>query len=304
MAFILSNGQNKYKFPILPQQFTVTPNTKTAIQKTIGGVVAQFLGFYITFKAKGLVNTVPMNKGGLEGEAAVLARFVEECHMAQKNGSTTNMTFEEKELIDVPVALGDFSVSQSLETVAFTYDLTMYENKMSELKNNDSYSEYFSGIISEIGFTDTGTGWHGGNGSTETALKYKEITGWPGLTTTASGSSNSNQTTPAHGSKIMTPSQAQAYAKSLLSKYGWGQGQFQYLVDVWNKESSWNMNAENPYTHAYGIPQCNPSWHPIGATQAFKDNAMEQIQWGLQYIKERYGSPEAAWESELTRGWY
>lgn len=305
MAFILTNGANKYKFPMIPQKFTYEPHPKTAIQKTIGGVVVQFLGFYVTFTASGLVNTKPLDKGGLEGEEAALATFIEECHMAQKEGQSSVMTFDEKGLIEVPVAIGDFSITQEVNTVAFTYTITMYENQMSNLKQNNKLSEYFDGIIKEIGFSDTGTGWHGGNGSTETSLKFKQLTGWPGLVSTSSGSTSQVQAN-AKGSAIMTPSQAQAYAKALAQKeYGWGATQWGYLYKVWEKESRWNMHAENQYSGAYGIPQANPKGgHPIADSPSYRNNAMTQIQWGLKYIKDRYGNPEGAWQSEVDNGWY
>jgi hypothetical protein len=36
----------------------------------------------------------------------------------------------------------------------------------------------------------------------------------------------------------------------------------------------------------------------------YMTDATTQIKWGLRYIKERYGSPEAAWAHEEADGWY
>jgi hypothetical protein len=36
----------------------------------------------------------------------------------------------------------------------------------------------------------------------------------------------------------------------------------------------------------------------------WKTSAKTQIRWGLEYIRERYGSPHGAWEHELADGWY
>ena len=48
---------------------------------------------------------------------------------------------------------------------------------------------------------------------------------------------------------------AQAVARSMMGSYGWGDDQFSCLVSLWNRESSWNYQAENASSGAYGIPQ-------------------------------------------------
>ncbi len=62
--------------------------------------------------------------------------------------------------------------------------------------------------------------------------------------------------------------------------------QMSCLSKLYGKESAWNPNAVNG-SH-YGIPQ--------GRSEYLKTaTAEEQIQWGLKYIDNRYGSPCAAW---------
>jgi hypothetical protein len=36
----------------------------------------------------------------------------------------------------------------------------------------------------------------------------------------------------------------------------------------------------------------------------WQTSAATQITWGLTYIQQRYGSPEAAWGHEQANGWY
>jgi hypothetical protein len=36
----------------------------------------------------------------------------------------------------------------------------------------------------------------------------------------------------------------------------------------------------------------------------WQTNYKTQIRWGLKYIKQRYGTPTAAWNSFLKKGWY
>ncbi|MBN6778846.1 CHAP domain-containing protein [Pseudoclavibacter alba] len=94
---------------------------------------------------------------------------------------------------------------------------------------------------------------------------------------------------------LKTPAGAQSYALSALSKHGWGSEQGQCLVKLWTGESGWMWNAENPSSGAYGIVQALPPEKMASAGADWKTNPATQINWGLGYIKERYGSPCEAW---------
>jgi resuscitation-promoting factor RpfB len=101
----------------------------------------------------------------------------------------------------------------------------------------------------------------------------------------------------------------QAIAKMLAASYGWATGQnWTDLVQLWDRESSWSNTAQNPGSGAYGIPQALPyskmpksAWPPADGGSS---NATAQISWGLNYIKETYGSPTSAWAHEESQGWY
>jgi hypothetical protein len=99
----------------------------------------------------------------------------------------------------------------------------------------------------------------------------------------------------------LTPRQV---AIELLRRFRWSKRQFRYLDLLWSRESSWNVRAFNPYSGAYGIPQAVPGAKMASAGPRWRTSARTQILWGLDYIKERYGSPEAAWDHELSTGWY
>jgi len=100
--------------------------------------------------------------------------------------------------------------------------------------------------------------------------------------------------------------QAQAYARSRLGAYGWGPGQMPPLIALWNGESGWNRLARNPSSGAYGIPQALPPGKMGPAANPPTSSAAAQINWGLGYIKGRYGSPGSAYGSWLSRSphWY
>jgi hypothetical protein len=95
-----------------------------------------------------------------------------------------------------------------------------------------------------------------------------------------------------------------AIARRLLHHFHWSRRQFRYLNPLWDRESSWNVFASNPYSGAYGIPQAVPGSKMATAGSHWRTSARTQIRWGLRYIKDQYGSPRAAWEHELATGWY
>lgn len=90
----------------------------------------------------------------------------------------------------------------------------------------------------------------------------------------------------------------QSYAHELVLSYGWSEEDFNSLVNLWNRESGWNPNASNG--SCYGIPQSCP-YSKMGSN--YKDWKV-QIQWGLNYIQNRYGTPTEAWNNFQAKGWY
>ena len=97
---------------------------------------------------------------------------------------------------------------------------------------------------------------------------------------------------------------AQAVARSMMGSYGWGDDQFSCLVSLWNRESSWDYQAENASSGAYGIPQSLPGSKMGSVGADWRTNPTTQIVWGLGYISGRYGSPCSAWAHSEATGWY
>lgn len=91
-----------------------------------------------------------------------------------------------------------------------------------------------------------------------------------------------------------------AIVQGLAAARGWGGGrQWAALDKLINKESGWNPNAANKTSSARGLFQKMTSVHgPIEKSVA------GQAQWGLNYIKKRYGSPLKAWGHSQRTGWY
>ncbi len=116
------------------------------------------------------------------------------------------------------------------------------------------------------------------------------------------GSGSLNPAIP--GGAVNDPAGAQTYASATLGSFGWGQDQFPCLVQLWERESNWRTNATNPYSGAYGIAQSLPASNYAKAGADWLTNYHTQVNWGLGYIQDRYGSPCGAWAHSQSVGWY
>lgn len=115
----------------------------------------------------------------------------------------------------------------------------------------------------------------------------------------------------------------QKIAQGLLSRYGWGAGEMLPLIGLWTMESGWNPLAKNPSSGAFGIAQAlghgqgaataapngenNYGGYGLTAAQARaanEGNPVYQIIWGLNYIKQTYGTPSAAYAFDKAHGGY
>lgn len=93
-------------------------------------------------------------------------------------------------------------------------------------------------------------------------------------------------------------------ARALLSEFGFSSSEFGCLDSLWTRESNWRVNADNPSSSAYGIPQALPGSKMSSAGSDWATNPATQIRWGLGYIQNRYGSPCGAWGHSQSHGWY
>lgn len=90
----------------------------------------------------------------------------------------------------------------------------------------------------------------------------------------------------------------------MLSQYNWGAAEFACYDRIITQESNWLWYADNPTSSAYGIPQALPGSKMASAGADWRTNPATQIKWGLGYVKDRYGTPCAAWSFKQGHGWY
>lgn len=94
-------------------------------------------------------------------------------------------------------------------------------------------------------------------------------------------------------------------AKQILkNKYGYGNAQYQCFNNIIIRESNWDINATNPSSGAYGIPQSLPGNKMASVGDDWRTNPATQITWGIEYMNDRYGSPCSAWGFKSSHGWY
>jgi hypothetical protein len=106
------------------------------------------------------------------------------------------------------------------------------------------------------------------------------------------------------GEETISQGDPQAIAAALLPSFGFSSSQMSCLVPLWMGESGWRVNAENTSSGAYGIPQALPGSKMATAGADWQTSAETQIEWGLGYIRDRYGSPCGAWGFKQSHGWY
>jgi hypothetical protein len=102
----------------------------------------------------------------------------------------------------------------------------------------------------------------------------------------------------------VTPGTLRATAAQMVADRGWSESEFLCVNDIWDNESHWRVDAYNPSSGAYGIPQARPGSKMSAFGSDWRTNPVVQIEWGLSYIAGRYGTPCVAWEFWQSHLWY
>jgi hypothetical protein len=140
-------------------------------------------------------------------------------------------------------------------------------------------------------------------------LDSKAVTADPSQITAGQQAQSSGDTSGGTGITTTAapadPTAAETIGKEELADFGFSVStQWDCLYDLWERESGWNVYAENPESGAYGIPQSLPGDKMASVASDWETNPTTQIIWGLGYIKSVYGTPCAAWQNEVNYGYY
>ncbi|KAA8816594.1 DUF348 domain-containing protein [Bifidobacterium callitrichos] len=175
------------------------------------------------------------------------------------------------------------------------------QNNNTSKPNTDTSKPNDSGSTNKPGADDSSSNSGNSNNSGSTS-KPNTNTGGSNNSGNSGGSSNNSGGSSTSG-RLWHPSisQAKTYAAAAAAQRGWTGAEWDALVWIWEHESGWRWNADNPSSDAYGIPQALPG-SKMGT--GWQDDGAVQIDWGLSYISGRYGSPTKAKEFWLKNNWY
>lgn len=110
------------------------------------------------------------------------------------------------------------------------------------------------------------------------------------------------KTPPREVKKDLTAIQKQV--QGIAKEYGWGEGeQWKALSWIIQKESSWNPNAQNKTSTAYGLFQFLDMTRKSYNCPKTVDVDI-QTKCGIRYIEKRYKDPVNAKKFHQSKGWY
>lgn len=149
--------------------------------------------------------------------------------------------------------------------------------------------------------------------SPQSATAANQVAGTSGDSGSASGTVGG---TPPNAATVAA---YKAYAMTLLTAHGWA-GQYPAFNSIVMAESGWNNTAMNP-SGAFGIAQAlghgdantggkyGNQYGNFGTSDtvcraANNGSGTAQVQWMMNYIAEKFGSPNTAWSYHRANGYY
>ena len=152
-------------------------------------------------------------------------------------------------------------------------------------------------ILNSLGY---GYGGSGGGGAGLTGGAANGTSGSGNTVTSNTGKTGSVAGITGGGNVTANKKLMQQMAQAM---YRWGSGgQWSALDSLEMSEAGYRNTAQNPTSTAYGMGQfLDSTWAGYGPKTA---NPKLQIQYMLEYIKQRYGTPEKAWAFHQANNYY
>ena len=128
-------------------------------------------------------------------------------------------------------------------------------------------------------------------------------------TTTQTTTTTSKKTTKKTTTKVVpvvkvSENEITAYLYQKVKEQGWTTSDYNAIVNIAIKESSLNPNSVNKKSGACGLFQAYPCNKAVKQYPDYMTNYKSQVDWGINYIKNRYQTPSKAWEFWQQHKWY
>ena len=96
----------------------------------------------------------------------------------------------------------------------------------------------------------------------------------------------------------------QSYMNKLNAEYGWTTEDYAAWLMIVKRESSFNPYAVNKKSKATGLCQALPGKKMASHGKDWRTNYKTQAKWCRDYIKNRYGTPQQAWNFWQKHHWF
>lgn len=96
----------------------------------------------------------------------------------------------------------------------------------------------------------------------------------------------------------------QSYIHQKIYEYGWTENDYYAIVQIVNRESSFNPYAVNKKSGSCGLFQAYPCSKMAKYGKDYRTNYKVQVAWGTDYIKNRYKTPSNAWSFWQSHHWF
>ena len=96
----------------------------------------------------------------------------------------------------------------------------------------------------------------------------------------------------------------QSYMNKLNTEYGWTTEDYTAWLMIVKRESSFNPYAVNKKSGATGLCQALPGKKMAKYGKDWRTNYKTQARWCRDYIKNRYGTPQQAWNFWQKHHWF
>ena len=96
----------------------------------------------------------------------------------------------------------------------------------------------------------------------------------------------------------------QSYMNKLNAEYGWTTEDYTAWLMIVKRESSFNPYAVNKKSGATGLCQALPGKKMAKYGKDWRTNYKTQAKWCRDYIKNRYGTPQQAWNFWQKHHWF